>query len=368
MGTKILPVGGALAQNLELTALNASLEEKVRGRAAALQEAKDMIEQSLRSVVVLLSDITEKHASGLRAHSGRVAKCSRCLAEAMGEPPENAARIETAALLHDIGHMSTPARLLEPGMILAKDVVNVRDVPLVKAGAVLDAGLIIGLSRNEEVEPVVTRVYVTRCSVPEAPEVQALVSLPASQAKGEIGQERHPPGQERHDHADSHQALGSIRVPRCPGNHQAPTGRQLSGEAIMTHRKRILCIDDERNILQAILRILHSRPHAIFLAENGERALEMARGMHPHLIILDLMMPGLDGYAVIDGLRAMGLRDLPVVMLTGMSAAEDILGGYRQGATYYITKPFEPERLLNIVDYLLGEMSESEREALEPKL
>jgi len=136
----------------------------------------------------------------------------------------------------------------------------------------------------------------------------------------------------------------------------------------MTDKKRILCVDDERNILRAILRVLHSRPHEVFVAENGERALEMARDMRPHLVILDLMMPGLDGYAVIDGLRAMGLRSVPVVMLTGKSAAKDILGGYQQGAVYYITKPFKSKHLLNIVDYLLGEMSESEREALELKL
>lgn len=133
-------------------------------------------------------------------------------------------------------------------------------------------------------------------------------------------------------------------------------------------KKRIICIDDELYMRHAVFRVLHARPHEVVLAKDGEEALEMVRTLVPDLIVLDIMMPGMDGYAVVRTLHEEGHSRIPIVMLTAKDADKDIVEGYRTGATYYLTKPFNPDVLLNVVDYLVGDLAPEERAALELKL
>ncbi|HVM95698.1 MAG TPA: response regulator, partial [Candidatus Acidoferrales bacterium] len=109
--------------------------------------------------------------------------------------------------------------------------------------------------------------------------------------------------------------------------------------------------------------------HNVLTADCGEQAVEVFRsGTHVDLHILDLVMPGMDGLETIGRLRESGFGDVPVVILTAMSSDDNLLEGYRAGAGYYLTKPFKPASLLNIVDYLLADLSEAERERLALRL
>lgn len=132
--------------------------------------------------------------------------------------------------------------------------------------------------------------------------------------------------------------------------------------------KHILAVDDESDIRTIIEALLTSKGYKVDTAVDGEDALVKLNQGAYDLVILDIMMPKLDGYGVLEELRKRGLGDLPVIMLTAKSTDKDVWKGYEEGITYYVTKPFENVRLSNIVDYLIGGLSPGERAKLESQL
>lgn len=132
--------------------------------------------------------------------------------------------------------------------------------------------------------------------------------------------------------------------------------------------KKILVVDDEPDIHSVVKAILLKRGYDIQTAFDGEEALQKLSAEKYDLIILDVLMPKLDGFAVLQKIRESGQTELPVVMLTAVSSDRDMWKGYEKGATYYITKPFENKRLANIVDYLIGDLPRDERTNLELSL
>ena len=133
-------------------------------------------------------------------------------------------------------------------------------------------------------------------------------------------------------------------------------------------RKRILCVDDDPNILRALRIILSRKQYEVITVESGEAALEMLAEEKPDLLILDIMMGDISGYDVMRRLPELGVTDLPVVLLTAKGEVDDILVGYEKGAAYYIPKPFKNEYVINIVDYLIGDLSEEQREEIALRL
>ena len=110
---------------------------------------------------------------------------------------------------------------------------------------------------------------------------------------------------------------------------------------------RIVAADDERDIRTIIKRGLASEGHTVILATNGQEALEKIKIEKPDLVILDIMMPKMDGIEALQAIKKdPQTKDLPVIMLTGKSEDEDLLKGYKFGADYYITKPFKIRTLL----------------------
>lgn len=130
----------------------------------------------------------------------------------------------------------------------------------------------------------------------------------------------------------------------------------------------ILCVDDEAFFLQALERLLHKSGYHVVTAPSAEEARARLRDVRPDLAIVDVMLPGADGLALVDELRRLYGEDYPVVLLTGRSTDEDIAEGYRHGASYYICKPCPPKQILGIVDYLVGNLGETERQILETQL
>lgn len=110
--------------------------------------------------------------------------------------------------------------------------------------------------------------------------------------------------------------------------------------------KKILVCDDEPYILMALTDAVEMEGYECVTAINGKEALEKAREEHPDLILLDIMMPFMDGYEVCRELKADAVtRDIPVIMLTAKSQQVDIQKGKDVGADDYITKPFRPSTL-----------------------
>ncbi len=118
---------------------------------------------------------------------------------------------------------------------------------------------------------------------------------------------------------------------------------------------RILAVDDSPTILAMLEEILVAAGYEVLTAEDGAQALESARAEMPDLILLDVMLPKLDGYRVCRLLKFdQKYKNIPVIMLTAKTEEQSMATGLRTGADQYLTKPVEPERLLEAVAAELG--------------
>ena len=116
-------------------------------------------------------------------------------------------------------------------------------------------------------------------------------------------------------------------------------------------RRKILVVDDDADIVEMLSYILKQAGFAIGTAFNGIEALKKVRSMSPDLVLLDLMLPEMDGFAVCETLRRHAhTANLPVIMLTAMSGELGRLAGLDCGANDYITKPFSPKMLVSKVE------------------
>lgn len=109
------------------------------------------------------------------------------------------------------------------------------------------------------------------------------------------------------------------------------------------HGLKILVVDDDPNVVELVRLYLERDGHKVLTANDGVTGLEMARDEQPNLIVLDLMLPRMDGMEVCRTLRGESL--VPVVMLTAMVEEDDRLAGLDLGADDYMTKPFSPREL-----------------------
>jgi pilus assembly protein CpaE len=118
--------------------------------------------------------------------------------------------------------------------------------------------------------------------------------------------------------------------------------------------EKILIVDDDVNALKLIGYTLHREGYEIIVAQSGQEALTKVQEEKPQLVILDIMMPGMDGYEVCRRLRANPqTAKLPVVMLTAKTQVEDKVAGFEAGADDYLTKPVVPTELMARIKVLL---------------
>jgi len=109
-------------------------------------------------------------------------------------------------------------------------------------------------------------------------------------------------------------------------------------------KKHILVIDDERALLKLVKNILEPKGYKVSLAASGHSGLALMEKEHPDLIILDMKMPGLNGFQVLDIIRQRS--NIPVIMLTGVIDKNILSKSLNIGADDYITKPFNPDVLV----------------------
>jgi len=121
---------------------------------------------------------------------------------------------------------------------------------------------------------------------------------------------------------------------------------------------RILVVDDEENITYLLSSAMSHFGFDVHVARNGREALERVRETSPHLIVLDVMMPDLDGFEVVRRLRENGAR-VPVLFLTARDAVEDKVRGLTLGGDDYVTKPFSLEEVMARVQAMLRRTGQS---------
>lgn len=132
-----------------------------------------------------------------------------------------------------------------------------------------------------------------------------------------------------------------MRLPCC-----RITRKHITQEINMA-RETILIVDDEEDIIELIRYNLKNEGYDILTAFTGEQAIKIARQSLPDLIVLDLMLPGIDGLEVTKFLKnSAQTKELPIVMLTAKGEESDIVTGLELGANDYISKPFSPKELL----------------------
>jgi DNA-binding response OmpR family regulator len=132
---------------------------------------------------------------------------------------------------------------------------------------------------------------------------------------------------------------------------------------------KIMIVDDDESIVNLLTTILEVEGFQTIEAQNGREALERLRREDPDLILLDIMMPEMDGYEFLSCLRSNpSTQHLPVIMVTAKSGKMDILRGWRSGADEYITKPFEPSVLINTIKSLIGKSITQRRKEREGRI
>ena len=123
----------------------------------------------------------------------------------------------------------------------------------------------------------------------------------------------------------------------------------------MSTAKKILIVDDEQDIVETLKFMLEAQGYECFCAYDGETGLNMAKEIMPDLMILDVMMPKMNGYKISRLLKYDSkYKDIPILMVTARSQDEDKLIGEETGANEYITKPFELDDVINKVKEYLG--------------
>ena len=117
------------------------------------------------------------------------------------------------------------------------------------------------------------------------------------------------------------------------------------------NERKVLVVDDEENIIHILEFSIEAEGYEVITASNGEEAIKKARKEQPNLIILDIMMPKVDGYEVCRVLKANPLtKKIPVILLTAKGREIDKRLGFEVGASDYIVKPFSPSKLIDKIN------------------
>ena len=117
----------------------------------------------------------------------------------------------------------------------------------------------------------------------------------------------------------------------------------------------VLIVEDDRNIAELLQLYLEKEGYAVITAEDGGKGLEKFRTIKPDLVLLDVMMPVMDGWAVCKAIRLES--QVPIIMLTAKGETDDKVAGLKQGADDYITKPFEMKEVLARIEAVLRRVS-----------
>jgi DNA-binding response OmpR family regulator len=151
----------------------------------------------------------------------------------------------------------------------------------------------------------------------------------------------------------------SFTLPLTTTDLPEPVPELLSTELATGHarRQRILVVEDDRDLALLLRRQLQSDGFQVLLAGTGEDAIWLAREVQPHLITLDIMLPDMDGFAVLEELKANPLTSrVPVVIVSVLAESER---GFALGAVEYVVKPFVERELLDIVNRVLSRVQAS---------
>jgi DNA-binding response OmpR family regulator len=160
-----------------------------------------------------------------------------------------------------------------------------------------------------------------------------------------------------------------LRRSCCPREHGARFHAAEQVESRSTAEGRILIVDDESSIRLVCQLNLDAVGFQTLEAADGETALALARTEQPDLILLDVMLPGTTGWEVAAALGDEdATRDIPVIFLSAMADVTDLERGRQHGAVGYVTKPFDPVGIADVIESTLRRIARGEREQLRDEI
>jgi DNA-binding response OmpR family regulator len=118
---------------------------------------------------------------------------------------------------------------------------------------------------------------------------------------------------------------------------------------------QILVVDDDPAIRQLLTDVLEMDGHEVRTAVDGLAAVRTLEVLRPDCVVLDVMMPGLDGYDVLRSIRAQDGDPVPVIMLTAAAEPDTAVRAWTDGVDYFLAKPFKADAVLDLIDTLLGD-------------
>lgn len=132
---------------------------------------------------------------------------------------------------------------------------------------------------------------------------------------------------------------------------------------------RVLIAEDNADIRTLISTVLVDHGHEVAVAQDGQQALDMMLDDVPDVLVLDIMMPLMDGYSVLKELKFSAVKNqMKILILTARTSESDWLRGYQLGADSYLTKPFDPDELIITIEDLLNSTKEQLRVRREAEL
>ncbi|WP_255409420.1 response regulator transcription factor [Aquimarina sp. I32.4] len=120
------------------------------------------------------------------------------------------------------------------------------------------------------------------------------------------------------------------------------------------NRKKILIVDDEPNIVMSLEYTFKKNNYEVFIARDGSEAIEILKTQIPDVVLLDIMMPNVDGYQTLEHIRSdASTKNIKVVFLTAKNKVSDIEKGLALGVDKYLTKPFSIKKIMTEIDELI---------------
>lgn len=117
-------------------------------------------------------------------------------------------------------------------------------------------------------------------------------------------------------------------------------------------KPKVLYVEDEVFLAKIVSETLQSRGFEVTLEGDGDKAMEQFKNVQPDVCVLDIMLPGKDGFAIADEIRELN-TEVPIIFLSAKSAAEDVVAGFKVGGSDYIRKPFSMEELIVRIEHVL---------------